>query len=101
LSPIQICIIPVDLSKHNDYCLKLFKAFNRRKIRVVYDDSNERLGKKIRDAQVKKIPYQIVIGDNEINNKNISYREYGKQESISIALNNFFKLIKNRIKSKQ
>lgn len=101
LSPIQICIIPVDVNKHNEYCSKLFKSFNRRQIRVSYDNSDERVGKKIRDAQVKKIPYQIVIGDNEISNNTISYREYGKQESVSISLPNFFKIIKNRIKAKQ
>jgi threonyl-tRNA synthetase len=101
LSPIQICIIPVDLNKHVDYCEKLQKAFNRRHIRVRYDNGDERLGKKIRDAQIKKIPYQIVIGDNEITNKTISYREYGKQESVSVSLPNFFKLIKVRINSKQ
>lgn len=101
LSPIQVCIIPVEINKHDKYCSKLSKAFNRRFIRAIYDNNDERLGKKIRDAQIKKIPYQIIIGDNEINNKNISYREYGKQKSISITLPDFFKLLRNRIKSKK
>jgi threonyl-tRNA synthetase len=100
LSPIQVCIIPVDIEKHHKYCSKLLKAFNRRHIRVTYDNSDNRLGKKIRDAQTRKIPYQIVIGDNELSSKTISYREYGKQESISIPLTSFFQLIRKRIKDK-
>ena len=90
----------MDINKHTKYCQKLFKAFNRRHIRCICDDSNNRLNKKIRDAQVKKVPYQIVIGDKEMASKEVSYREYGKQENISISLNNFFKLIRNRIKEK-
>lgn len=101
LSPTQICIIPVDVNKHNDYCLKLIKTFNRCQIRAIYDNGDERLGKKIRDAQTKKIPYQIVIGDNEINDKKISYREYGKQESITTTLPIFLKMIRKQIKLKE
>ena len=69
-------------------------------IRARIDNSNERLSKKIREAQIKKIPYQVIIGDEEMNSKNISYREYGKEESIKLPFSAFARLLKGRINKK-
>ena len=63
------------------------------KIRVHIDNSDERLAKKIRNAQVKKIPYQIIIGDNEVKSSILSYRQYGKKEVNKINVNAFINLI--------
>lgn len=100
LSPNQVDIILVDNNKHKKYGEKIALALRKHDIRVYVDNSDERLSKKIFYAQTHKIPYQIVIGDNEVANKTISYREYGKQESINIKLPAFIKLLKNRIKAK-
>ena len=65
LAPIQVEIIPIS-NNHLNYCQKIKQVMLEAKIRVHIDNSDERLGKKIRNAQIKKIPYQIIIGDNEI-----------------------------------
>jgi threonyl-tRNA synthetase len=70
-------------------------------IRVEFDNSDERLAKKIRDAQIQKIPYQIVIGDNEIKNNSVSYRLYGQQDSHEVPFSEFEKILKEQIISKK
>jgi threonyl-tRNA synthetase len=100
LAPIQIALIPVDNQKHNAYCQKIKDTLKQSLIRVEYYNNDDRLSKKIRDAQMMKIPYQLVIGDNEVNNKTVSYRKYGEQDSKEIPLNDFVKMISEQIKSK-
>ncbi|MDR3249492.1 MAG: threonine--tRNA ligase [Mycoplasmataceae bacterium] len=94
LAPIQVEIIPIDNEKHNKKCLEIKQALLNNDIRVHFDIRIERLSKKIRDAQIAKIPYQIIIGDDEINSATISYREYGKEESHKSTVNDFVKLVK-------
>lgn len=94
LSPIQITLIPVNDQFHLDYCNKLKQELTSKNVRVYLDQRNERLSKKIRESQIMKIPYQIVIGDEEIKDLNkITYREYGKEEVITISKDDFFNLI--------
>lgn len=94
LSPIQITLIPVNDEKHLEYCKNLKDELVENGIRVYLDNRNERLSKKIRESQIMKIPYQIVIGDDEINNQNtITYREYGKEEVVTLSKQEFFKKI--------
>lgn len=100
LSPIQVQLIPV-AQVHEEYCAKLEHEFLLNKIRVEVDNSLERLGKKIRNAQLKKIPYQIVVGDEEIKSGKISYRQYGKQDVKTVKLADFIKLIKKQVAKKQ
>jgi threonyl-tRNA synthetase len=100
LAPVQVIIIPIDHSKHLKYCQKIFKKLNAKHIRAYIDTSNDRLSKKIRDAQIRKIPYQLVVGDNEINKNNVTYREYAKQENHEVTLISFVQLIKKCIKDK-
>ncbi|MBQ6970133.1 hypothetical protein IJQ19_00680 [bacterium] len=70
-------------------------------MRVKIDDSDERLGKKIRNAQIKKIPYQIVVGDAEIKSNSISYREYGKQVVNKLAFKAFINKLVKQIDEKK
>ena len=65
--------------------------------RVQKDDANEKLGYRLRNTQVKKIPYTIVIGDNEKNNRTVTYRKYGKQEQITVSIEEFVKLLREEI----
>lgn len=98
LAPVQLTIIPVNEELHLDYCLNLKNELINNGLRVYLDDRNERLSKKIRESQVMKIPYQIVVGDEEIKNNNkITYREYGKEEVITISKMDFFKLINSKL----
>jgi threonyl-tRNA synthetase len=96
-----VAIIPVDPLKHGIYCEKLTLALEQKLIRVEFDNSDERLGKKIRDAQVQKIPYQLVIGDNEIKNNSVSYRMYGKQDSHEVSFKEFESMLEQQISSKE
>lgn len=98
LAPIQVQLIPV-VEKHASFCYKLAQKLLDNQIRVDVDNSDERLGKKIRNAQIKKVPYQIVVGDEEIKSGNVSYREYGKQNVTSVKFDDFVNLLKKQISS--
>ncbi len=100
LSPIQVTIIPVNNEIHLDYAKEIYKALKSSLIRCQLDDRNERMNKKIREAQISKIPYQIIIGDNESKNKNVSVRKHGSEETIEYTLDDFINLISNQIKNK-
>lgn len=92
LTPKQIVILPVNLSKHLDFANKLNQKLITANIRSYVDIQDERLAKKIRFAQMQKIPFQIVIGDHEISDTNkINYREYNQTETHEISLNEFIK----------
>ena len=69
-------------------------------LRVEKDDANEKLGYRLRNTQVRKIPYTIVIGDNERDNRTVTYRKYGQKEQITVSIDEFLKLIDEEIKSK-
>lgn len=101
LAPIQVILIPVDEKKHLKHCKKIANDLKKQWIRVKIDDSDERLGKKIRNAQIKKIPYQIVVGDAEIKSNSISYREYGKQVVNKLAFKAFINKLMKQIDEKK
>ena len=100
LSPVQVNIIPVNMKYHDDYCQKIFELLNDEEIRVSYDNSKENMGKKIRQSNVMKNPYTIIIGDNERDNNLISYRKYGSEETYSMSIEEFIKFIKEEIKKR-
>lgn len=89
LSPIQVTIIPVNNKYHLDYCKKLVSELKENNIRVKLDDSDERLNKKIREAQTSKVPFQIIIGDKEVENQTITYRKYSEENSTTCELKKF------------
>lgn len=81
LSPQQVVVIPINNDQHGNYAEQLVQELRAQNLRAIVDNSNERLSKKIRAAQISKIPYQIIIGDQEIQKPNlISYRKYGDTE---------------------
>ena len=100
LAPIQIVIIPV-IEIHYDFANKLKERFINSNFRVLLDNSSERVGKKIRQAQIAKIPYQLVIGDEEINNETVSYRPYGSNDVIQTTIEKFIEMINEKIESKK
>ena len=76
-------------------------ALEKEKIRVHLDDRDEKLGYKIREAQTKKIPYQIVVGDNELEANEVTYRRYGEKKQVSVKLDEFIELIRKEIADKK
>ncbi len=94
LSPVQINIIPIN-KIHNEYSLKLKEKLND--FRVELDTRDEALSYKIRESQIKKIPYTIIIGDKEIENKEISYRLYGEKKTKTVSISSFIEQIKEEV----
>ena len=101
LAPEQIRIIPVN-EVHMEAAKKLLSNLEALGIRATLDDRNEeKLGYKIREAQTKKIPYQLVIGDKEVNLETITYRKHGEQNQVSVSYNEFISMINDEIKNKK
>ena len=101
LAPVQVKILPVNNEYHLDYCKELFDKLIDEEIRVELDDREEKVGYRIRESQTKKIPYTLVIGDKERDNNTVTYRKFGNQELITISVDEFIKLIKDKIKNKE
>ena len=97
LSPVQVNIVPVNIKYHDEYCNKIKNILLDEDIRVDYDNSDERFNKKIMNSNKMKNPYTIIIGDNERDNNLISYRKYGEEESYSLSIEEFIRLIKDEI----
>ena len=98
LSPIQVNIVPVNMKYHDEYCQKLKQILIDEDIRVSYDDSKEQMGKKIRQSNIMKNPYTLIIGDNERDNNLISFRKYGSEETMSMSIEEFIGFMKKEIR---
>ena len=90
-----------DLEKAFEYAKKLHDELKNLGFRVSVDDSNEKLGYRLRNAQVNKIPFTIVLGDNEVNNDSVTYRKYGTQEQITVSKEDFIKLLSEVVAEKK
>ncbi|MDT8337499.1 MAG: threonine--tRNA ligase, partial [Candidatus Izemoplasmatales bacterium] len=101
IAPVQVKVIPVNNDYHLDYSHKLVKLLQENHIRVEKDERDEKLGYKIREAQTKKIPYQLVVGDKEVENNEVTYRRYGEQEQTTVKVEDFIKLIVEEIANKK
>ena len=101
LSPVQVNIIPINNEYHLDYSNELKELLFNEDVRVELDDRNEKLSYKMREAQVQKIPINIIIGDKEIKDGLVSYRRYNSDETFSCNREDFIKLLVNEIKSKK
>ena len=100
LSPVQVNIIPVNVKYHGEYCEKLKDMLFEEDIRVSYDNSEERMAKKVRNNNLMKNPYMIIIGDYERDNNLVSYSKLGSEEKISMNVEEFIELIKKEIKKR-
>ena len=95
LSPVEVNIIPVNNDLHLDYCLSIEKLLKDHNIRCKVDTRNEKIGYKMRESQMNKIPHTLVIGDKETNDKTVNYREYSKKETTEISLDDYIKLVED------
>ena len=100
LSPVQVNIIPVNNEYHLKYAQKVMEKLASQNIRVNLDDRDEKLSYKMRDSQSHKIPYTVIIGDKEKDNKNISYRLFGHKETETKSLKEFEKMLFKEIKER-
>ncbi len=97
LAPEQVVIVPVNSEIHSDYAYKVKEEFVKAGFRVEVDDRNEKLGYRIREAQLKKIPVQIVVGDGEMNEDSVNIRRYGTQGNTSMSLQEAIKSFKDEV----
>ena len=101
LSPIQVNIIPVNNEYHLKYAEKVMKQLSDKNIRVKLDDRDEKLSYKMRESQSHKIPYTVIIGDKEKDNKTVSYRLFGHKETENLSLKEFEKVLLEQIKERK
>jgi threonyl-tRNA synthetase len=98
LSPVQVQVIPVSPDIHFDYAKKVQEQLQAEGFRVELDDRNEKIGYKIREAQMQKTPYMLVVGDNEVAEKAVNVRKYGEQKSETVSFEDFISAIKAEVK---
>lgn len=99
LAPVQVKILPIS-DKYVDYAYEIKRKMFDLGIRVEVDDRNEKIGYKIREAQVKKVPYSIIVGENELENKNISVRKRREKETVPMDTDTFINNLLEEIKTK-
>lgn len=101
LAPVQVTVIPVSNEAHLVYTLEVQNKLKEAGIRVSLDDRDEKVGYKIREAQMKKVPYMLVLGDAEKDSNQVNARKYGEQKSESFDVDAFIALVKEQIKEMQ
>ncbi|HFD0528354.1 TPA: threonine--tRNA ligase [Enterococcus faecium] len=99
LAPIQATIIPVSVDAHGDYAYEIKERLQMKGLRVEVDDRNEKMGYKIRASQTQKIPYQLVVGDKELEDSTVNVRRYGSKETAVEDLNIFIDAMEAEVKN--
>ena len=99
MAPVQVKILPIS-EKHVEYAKELAKQMHRDYVRVEVDDRSEKIGYKIRQAQMAKVPYMLVVGDKEVEEGTINVRKHGGDELGSVPFEEFFNSIKIEIKER-
>ncbi len=99
LAPVQIKLLPITDS-HLAYAKELAEKFFALKIRAEVDDRNEKVNKKIRDSQVRKIPYTIVLGDKEVETGVLPIRKYSAKDSVAMSVNEFIAYVQKKISTR-
>ena len=100
LATVQINILPVNNKYHLDYANEVFNLLKDNKLRVELDARDEKVGYKMRESVMRKIPYTLVLGQKEVDNQEISYRKYGSEETTTVKKEEFIDLIKKEIENK-
>lgn len=99
LAPVQIAVLPIGINQH-DFAYDLVKRLKSLGLRVEVDDRNEKIGYKIRETQLQKVPYMLVIGDKEIESNSVSVRSHKKGELGAIKIDDFIKTVIEEIENK-
>ena len=100
LSPVQVVAIPVNTEYQGEYAREIYDILKQHGIRVELDDRNEKLGYRLREAQTAKVPYTLVLGDNEKNDRTISYRLFQSKDTTTVTIDEFVKLLEDEIENK-
>ena len=100
LAPKQIEVVPVNIQYHEEYANEIYNALKEAGFRVGIDARNEKLGYKLRESVIKKIPYMLILGQKEVDEKLVSYRRAGSEETVTLKLEEFIELLNNDIENK-
>ena len=101
LAPVQVQVVPVNIQYHEAYSNEIYKALKEAGFRVELDARNEKLGYKLRESVIRKIPYMLILGQKEVDDKTVSYRRAGSEETITVSLDEFIKLMNDDIATKR
>lgn len=90
LAPVQLTVLPI-ADRHLEYSKKILDQLSERGLRANIDDRSESIGKKIREAEMQKVPYMLIVGDKEIESEKIAVRRYGKEDLGQLSLQELYK----------
>ncbi|MFZ4727010.1 MAG: His/Gly/Thr/Pro-type tRNA ligase C-terminal domain-containing protein, partial [Paludibacter sp.] len=96
LTPDQVVVLPIS-EKFNDYAFQIAKDMNAQDIRVTVDDRNEKIGRKIRDNELKRIPYMLIVGEKEAENGEVAVRRQGEGDKGTMSVADFSKMISDEV----
>ncbi|NLJ82431.1 MAG: threonine--tRNA ligase, partial [Bacteroidales bacterium] len=96
LTPDQVIILPIS-DKYMDYAQSLMQTLDKNDIRVSIDDRSEKTGRKIRDAELRKIPYMLIIGEKEESEHTVSVRQHGMKDLGTMSIPSFIEHINNEV----
>ena len=100
LAPNQVKIIPVNNEYHLEYSKEILSQLKQNNIRVSLDERDEKLGYKLRESVLEKIPYMVILGQKEVDDHTVSYRKAGSQETTTVSIQEFIELLRNEIDNK-
>ena len=100
LAPVQAVILPVS-DRFTDYALQVAKRLRDAQVRVEVDDQDAKLGYKIREAEVQKVPYMLIVGAREVENGTVSVRRHGQGDLGALSMENLITRIQQEVESKQ
>lgn len=100
LAPKQVVVLPVKNEYHEEYAQEVVKKLRKAHFRVQLDNRDEKLGYRIREAQMHKIPYELVLGNNERDEGTVTYRQYGHQEQTTVPFDEFVALLNDEVEKK-
>ena len=98
LTPDQIAILPIS-ERFNDYAHEVLQLLNNSDIRGYVDDRDEKIGRKIRDNEMKKVPYMLIVGEKEVADRKVAVRKHGKGDLGVFSIDEFAGIIKEEIES--
>jgi threonyl-tRNA synthetase len=98
LTPDQVVILPIS-EKFNDYAFEVAKQLNAQDVRVQVDDRNEKIGRKIRDNELKRIPFMLIVGEKEAENGEVAVRKQGDGDKGSMKVADFAQMVNDEVNS--
>ena len=101
LAPQQVAVVPVHWEKHIDYANEVQNLLSAAGFRSKLDARNEKLGYRIREAQIRKVPLQVVVGDGECENRSVTLRRLGSKDSLNMPLDEFMELLQREVEEKR